>query len=450
MLSLSSNNEITENVVESNTRGVDLELSPNNVLTGNMMIGNVYNFGVSGESLNDFMNLIDTTNRVDGKPVFYILNQSDIVANSEAGYVGFINCRNITVEGLTLTDNINSILLAYTSNSRIIANNVAKNQFGICLSSSSSNAIMGNELSGNDYGVNFNRSLDNRIRDNNILNSTYGIFLSESSKNDIAQNNITSGCISMYFSSSSDNLVYHNNLIGNRGQPCASSGYPNAWDNGYPSGGNYWNDQLGKDLYSGPSQNETGSDGIVDTPYILIGNNTDSYPLMHMWSPTDIEVTKLTASKTILGKGYAATVMVTFENKGTKIETFNASVYSNSTLIYSDQVVIRMADLALSFKWNTTGFAYGNYILSANAKPDPTESNASNNIITGGNLTLTIPGDLNGDFSVDVYDAISLAGSYDFKTGSQSWNPNTDINNDGEVDILDALILSKHYGQSYP
>jgi parallel beta-helix repeat protein len=449
-LVLSSSNKVTENVVENNTRGVDLQLSPSNVLIGNMMIGNVYNFGVSGESLNDFMNSVDTTNLVDGKPVFYILNQSDVVANSEAGYWGFINCRNITVEGLTLANNINSLLVAYTSNSRIIANNVTKNQFGICFSSSSSNVVIGNTVSSNDYGVCFNQSSNNSICDNDIANNRYGIFLSGSSKNDIARNNITSNYVSMYFSASPGNLIYHNNLIGNIGGPCASSDCPNVWDNGYPSGGNYWSDQLGNDSWSGPCQNETGRDGIGDVPYTIIANNTDSYPLMQAWTPPEIEVTNLTTSKTVFGRGYAGTVTVTFENRGNKIEAFNATVYSNSTLIHSEQVVIRMTDQALSFDWNTTGFVYGNYTLWAYAKPDPAETNTANDNVICSNLTVTIPGDLNGDFSVDVYDAISLAGSYSLKPGSPNWNPNTDINNDSVVDIYDALILSKYYGQRYP
>lgn len=54
----------------------------------------------------------------------------------------------------------------------------------------------------------------------------------------------------------------------------------NVWDYGYPSGGNYWSDYNGTDLFSGKSQNETGSDGIGDAPYFIDADNTDRYPLM--------------------------------------------------------------------------------------------------------------------------------------------------------------------------
>ena len=56
----------------------------------------------------------------------------------------------------------------------------------------------------------------------------------------------------------------------------------NTWDNGYPSGGNYWSDYTGNDSFSGPNQDLPGSDGIGDTPYNITGytpNDQDRYPL---------------------------------------------------------------------------------------------------------------------------------------------------------------------------
>lgn len=44
-----------------------------------------------------------------------------------------------------------------------------------------------------------------------------------------------------------------------------------SWDDGYPSGGNYWSDYDGVDL---------DNDGIGDTPYWVTGFAKDDYPLM--------------------------------------------------------------------------------------------------------------------------------------------------------------------------
>ena len=56
------------------------------------------------------------------------------------------------------------------------------------------------------------------------------------------------------------------------------------WDNSYPDGGNFWSDYNGTDVYKGPYQNETGSDGIGDTPYVIDANNTDRYPRLQLYT----------------------------------------------------------------------------------------------------------------------------------------------------------------------
>jgi hypothetical protein len=67
-------------------------------------------------------------------------------------------------------------------------------------------------------------------------------------------------------------------------------GYANVWDDGYPSGGNFWSDYAGVDLFSGPLQNETGRDGIGDTAYVIDEDNVDRYPLINPWSPIPVKV----------------------------------------------------------------------------------------------------------------------------------------------------------------
>jgi hypothetical protein len=54
--------------------------------------------------------------------------------------------------------------------------------------------------------------------------------------------------------------------------------FNNTWDDGYPSGGNYWSDYVGVDVEMGPNQDLPGSDGLGDTPYNIDASNTDHYP----------------------------------------------------------------------------------------------------------------------------------------------------------------------------
>jgi hypothetical protein len=70
----------------------------------------------------------------------------------------------------------------------------------------------------------------------------------------------------------------------------------NIWDNGYPSGGNYWSEYAGIDQKNGPYQNLTGSDGIGDTYYLVNANqyiqpiDRDNYPLMGMFSEFNVSL----------------------------------------------------------------------------------------------------------------------------------------------------------------
>lgn len=79
-----------------------------------------------------------------------------------------------------------------------------------------------------------------------------------------------------------DNPIHHNNFLG---QGMAYEETANIWDDGYPSGGNYWANYSGNDNYRGPNQDVPGPDGIGDEPYKGIYNfdsgNYDNYPFIN-------------------------------------------------------------------------------------------------------------------------------------------------------------------------
>jgi parallel beta-helix repeat protein len=147
------------------------------------------------------------------------------------------------------------------------------------------------------------------------------IQLVGSSNNTIFSNTIDASygpCI--YLENSSDNDIFRNNFYVYYAQQVEIRGISiNVWDNGYPSGGNYWSDYNGTDSYFGPYQNVTGSDGIGDTPYVIDADNQDRYPLMHPWM-------KISGRLAILeppnGSRITGPVNITFtiENTGEDIE----------------------------------------------------------------------------------------------------------------------------------
>ena len=120
---------------------------------------------------------------------------------------------------------------------------------------------------------------------NSIAGNSVGISSNSSSSNTVSGNSITENQHGAVLAYCSGNVIFHNDFVNNTQQTVLYGSTPNSWDNGYPSGGNYWSDYNGVDLHNGPYQNITGSDGIGDTSYVIDANNTDNYPLTKPWVP---------------------------------------------------------------------------------------------------------------------------------------------------------------------
>jgi parallel beta-helix repeat protein len=326
----SENSTIRNNVFKNNSRGIDivnslnntlrnnnitncpslgisLINSPNNKFRENNLAGNQINFKVEGESLSDFTQDIDVSNTVNGKVMRYLMNCANLIANpstfSNTGYLAFVNCYNITAEDFSLENN--ELLVAFTLNSSIVENTITGG--GIDIAYSSFINLTGNRIMNGESGISIYHSENNTLAENNIVqNRESGISLQASSNNTIFGNNIDGNDEGINLGESSNNTIFGNNITGNRnyGLVLWNSDYNrffynnfindipwqvvcsfwwhynNIWDNGYPSGGNYWCDYNGTDLYGGLKQNETGGDGIGDTRYVSFFGVLDKYPLM--------------------------------------------------------------------------------------------------------------------------------------------------------------------------
>ena len=426
-LDSSTSNTISNNAIVSNNQGVYLHNSGSNALRNNDMTGNSYNFGVYGASLSDYVNDVDASNAVNGKQVYYHINQHDKQVPANVGYVAVVNSTGISVKDLNLSNNEQAVLFAYTtestitnviasdnyngiylwgSNSNIVSgsniansgwdgiglyysehntvtgntvttasvgidiyispnniidsNTVRENIVGVISYHAAGNVIISNEVSGGTRGlagIALSGATRNTIRRNTVANNTFligaGVYLEGfSSDNTILQNTLSDNQygISMGYNlfglkdKNNNNTIYHNNFIKNTKQALSLNSV-DIWDNGYPSGGNYWSDYVGVDFYSGPYQNETGSDGIGDTQYTVGANNTDRYPFIRPYVP--------------------------------------------------------------------------------------------------------VLGDLNHDGHVDMYDAIQEAFAFGCYPGHPLWNSDADLNQDGIIDIFDIIILAGNFGKTY-
>jgi parallel beta-helix repeat protein len=235
----------------------------------------------------------------DGGSTYYgiwlwnVTNGEVLAVNTTRNCIGIAidSSSGNTVSGSTAANNSWGVYL-WSSNGIVISENKITNNYnnGITLDlSSSDNTVSGNEVTLNGYiGVAlYSSSSSNTISGNTITSDNFGILLYASSSDNALFGNCITNTIDtgIYFYSSSGNRFYHNNLVNNLFEAWSNNS-TNAWDDGYPSGGNYWSNYIdgypaGVDSFSGPYQNVTGSDGIGDTPYVIDANNPDNYPFMN-------------------------------------------------------------------------------------------------------------------------------------------------------------------------
>lgn len=266
-------NTLDSNNVSNNGLGIVLYFTRyGGVLRNNKMMNNSYNFVVRPENPGRLD--VDSSNTVNGKPIYYWVGEHDREVPEDAGYVAIINSKNILVENLTVADSGQGVLLYNSRNCSVREVNVINSLNGIMLWYSENCTIQNNTIMGCTV---FLETL-----------SGNGIFLLYSHNNTFYDNNIADNKFhGISMGSCQNNMFYHNNIINNRYQAKIYKlwweSFINTWDCGYPSGGNYWSDYNGTDLYVGPCQNETGSDGLGDTPCVIDEDNKDRYPLMNPW-----------------------------------------------------------------------------------------------------------------------------------------------------------------------
>ena len=165
----------------------------------------------------------------------------------------------------------------------------------------------------------------------------------------------------------------------------------------------------------------------------------------------DISILNAEASKTIVGQGFPVNVSVAVKNQGETIETFNLTVYANTSEIETKQITLDSnTSTTITFTWNTTNFTKGNYTISAYAWPTPTETDTTDNTFTDSWIYIAVPGDVNLDQKVDMKDIVLIIGKFGTNPTNPNWNPNYDINNDQKVDMKDIILTISNFGKIDP
>jgi len=187
----------------------------------------------------------------------------------------------------------------------------------------------------------------------------------------------------------------------------------------------------------------------------------------------DVAVTKIT-TKTVVGQGYTTQINATISNQALNYESFHIIIQANTTTIKTQTITLTGGNSTIiTFTWNTTGVAKGNYTVTAEATPVPGETDATDNTYTDGWIIVAMPGDITGpegipDGKCDMRDIYLVARGfgaehvtdpndprhcqYWHKTpcGSCPHTPNADTNNDGKIDMRDVYVVARNFGKTDP
>ena len=278
----SSYNNVSGNTAYYNDRGIFLDWSSSNTILGNTLSYNNYGIvifvammegyynNVSGNIMNkcgiltDAFQYIDTTNLVNGKPVYYYTDEVDLGPNNftNAGQVIMLSCTNSVISNLntsyssigiylrscyncTITGNIanfneiRGISITYGAYNNISGNSANYNgndgiyldteysdisgnianyngDNGIYLFLCNRNNISGNTANYNENGMYFDYGHYSDITENTANNNSgSGIGLGLSNNNTISGNTANNNTYGIYLTSSDYNTISGNTLIGN-------------------------------------------------------------------------------------------------------------------------------------------------------------------------------------------------------------------------------------------
>jgi len=282
------NNQLFNNTAFDNGEfGIYVKLAYDNEIFGNLLYSNVYGICLRYDS------------------AYNTVHNNTLVSNNKHMNM-FLTCgialefgvRANAVEDNTIVNqshvNGTGIFVDWSDGNSISDNTINISTTGIRVNSTNAIDVVRNHISGIPAGLGMflNNSHNGTYSNNTVTGAGWGIFINASDNNTFEANELLSNDVGMVINSTSArNLIFRNNFVGNGKH--ASDRHPgfNDWNETYPTGGNYWDDYSGPDIYSGPTQTDPGSDGFGDSPYYVSSAkappNNDWYPLMWPWGDVD-------------------------------------------------------------------------------------------------------------------------------------------------------------------
>jgi len=182
----------------------------------------------------------------------------------------------------------------------------------------------------------------------------------------------------------------------------------------------------------------------------LVNNTVSS--IVKVTENRDVAITAIAVpSGVFVGKDVL--VNVTASNLGEFVETFNVTIYYNSSII-GTQVITELTpntNITLTFVWATGNLTPGEYyFIYAETSSVEGEANLENNVKTSEPVLAVMLGDVNKDRKIDILDVVAATSIYGGREGDPNWNPDADVTEPwGVIDILDVVVITSKYGTKY-
>lgn len=460
-------------IVDANGTALGVDVNANEVTVSGFTVMNCI---VAGIRIVDSDSCVISTNRVLHSYLgIAVVGNNNTVSGNYVEDTIFAGIRTSGTRNTISENNVtqclsqgngDAIQLTGTSSAypdKVLNNKITQTEgFALHVWATNNTIVSGNEISNTESGiyVQGTEGAGAIVMNNTVWNLTdTGMYLYAAHGITIINNNVTD-CRYAIWANTWGCYIYHNAFDGEESDAVVTNS--NYWHNGYPSGGNHWGHYSGIDFYRGPDQNEPGSDGIGDTPYVF-GSYSDKYPLMEPYmGDHDLVISYLYPSKTVVGKGFSLNFTCQVSNFGIFPEDCNVTLFANATIVASTNFTLTARNSrTIIFTWNTTVFTKGKYITNAAVDVILGEKNIANNNFTDGWIIVSMIGDITGpdgwpDGKCDIRDLGMVAILYGVNYPDTRYDPNCDLTGpttgvaDGKIDIRDLALVAIHYGEIDP
>lgn len=232
LMKSSSGNMIIGNIVEKNEYGISMKGSGGNLLRENLLVSNRYNLRIEAGNLGDlrlisdprvrmddnsFNQSIDESNMIDGRPVLYLVGAHNISIDNRYGFVGLIDCENITVRNQSISNSSAAIMLVGVINSRISDCRLYRSEIGLSILDSGDCLVENTTAEACGIGFWFGRSQDIIVKNSAALDCTDSGFRLDGNRRSRITDSQTENCTAgIHLLDALSSEIAHSRILSNR------------------------------------------------------------------------------------------------------------------------------------------------------------------------------------------------------------------------------------------